>query len=196
MSEAYARDGYDQARVGGIIIMAISVMSAILLIAALAYAAGTGGRHQAALAAAGCEPNLSHSGLPCTTVQALTRRYATITTPVLQQMNADQAAYTASEARRLPAAEAALTAEVTAEQTFGAGLARFPFPPAAAAAATTLIEASRAAVTLTAEQARASSLARLRSLNARVAAASAAVRTGIQLVAAALAAPPAAAQEP
>jgi hypothetical protein len=196
MSEAYAPDGYDETRAGGVIIIAISVLSAILLVAGLAYAAGSGARHKAALAAAGCEPNLSHSGLPCTTVQMLTAQYAAITTPVIQQMNADLAAYTASERGRLPAAEAALTAEVTAENAFGASLARFPFPPAVAAMGRTLTEANQASATLTAEQAHAPSLSRLRSFNGRVAAADAAVQADIQLVSKALAAPPAAGQEP
>ena len=50
------------------------------MIAGLAYAAGTGGRHKAALAFAQCEPNLSPSGLQCTTVQMLTRQYTAIMT--------------------------------------------------------------------------------------------------------------------
>ena len=64
MSETYARGGYaaEETTAGGVILMAISFLAAVLVLAGLVYAAGTGERHKAALAAAGCEPNLSPSG--------------------------------------------------------------------------------------------------------------------------------------
>ena len=65
--ETYARGGQEQTTAGSVILVAISLLTAFLVIAGLGYAAGTGGRHKAALAAAGCEPNLSPSGLQCTT---------------------------------------------------------------------------------------------------------------------------------
>src|SRR5580698_8879184 len=145
MSETYADGGQGQTTAaGGIIIAVISAVSALLVIAALIYAAGTGGRHQAALAAAGCEPNLSPSGLPCTTAQLLARRFATMTHPALQQVNTDAAAYTFSATRSLAAAQAALRTEAASENALSASLARFPFPPAVAAAAAALIEADQA----------------------------------------------------
>jgi hypothetical protein len=196
MSETYVSGGQEQARNGGIIIGVISALSAVLVIAGLGYAAGTGGRHQAALAAAGCEPNLSPSGLPCGTVQMLNSQYASLTAPVTQQLNADAAAYAASEGRNRPAAEAALLAEVTVENTFGASLARFPFPPSVAPAGQALIKANQAVVALTAEQARSTSLFQMRSLNQRVAAAQAAAVAAAGLVSKALAIPPTASQEP
>ena len=59
----------------GFILIVISFLSAILVIAGLFYAMGTGARHKTALAAADCEPSLSPSGLPCTTEQMLTSQF-------------------------------------------------------------------------------------------------------------------------
>jgi hypothetical protein len=196
VSEAYARGGQEQAAAGGIMILAISVLSAILVIAALIYAAGTGQRHKAALAAAGCEPDLSPSGFPCTTVWMLARDYTAITNPAGQQLSADVAAYTASERRNLAAAQAALTAEVTSENALGASLARFPFPPAMAATASALVRNDRALASLTAEQAQSSSLTRMRSLNGQVRAASAVVQREMLLLHEAFGSRPTASQEP
>jgi hypothetical protein len=196
MSETYAKGGQEQATAGIAILLIAGFLAAALLIAGLAYAAGTGGRHRAALAAAGCEPNLSTSGLQCTTYQVLTSQYMATVTPAIQQLTTDAAAYTASGKRHLAAAEAALTAEVTSEQALGTKLAAFPFPPAAAPTANALAQANQALAKLTAEQARSSSLTQLRSFNQRVEAASAAVQTEMTLTRKALDTPPTANQEP
>jgi len=194
-SETYARGG-QQTSAGGVLVVLISVVSAVLVIAGVLYAAGTSGRHKAALAAAGCEPNLSPSGLQCTTAQMLAGRYAAITTATSQQLNTDGAAYTAGERHHRGTAEAALTAEVTVENAFGTSLARFPFPPAIAPAARALIVANRALARLTTEQARSSSLTRMRSFNGPAAAAAAVVETDMKLVQKALDSRPTASQEP
>ena len=194
-SETYARGG-QPTTAGAVLVGLISVLSAVLVIAGVFYAAGTSGRHKAALAAAGCEPNLSPSGLPCTTVQMLAAQYVAITTPASQQLTTDQAAYTADEWRHLAPAEAALTAEVTVENALGTSLVRFPFPPAIAVPARALIMANQARARLTAEQARSSSLARLRSFNGRVAVAAATVEADIKIVRKALSSPPTASDEP
>jgi hypothetical protein len=197
MSETHAGGGrQEQTRAGGIILAAISSLAAVLVIGALFYAAGTGGRHRAALAAAGCEPNLSPSGLQCTTVQMLSARYQRISVPAIQQLNADVAAYGASKWRHLRAARAALRAEVMSERALGQSLARFPFPPVVASSAKTLILADRTLSQLTAEQARSSSLSQLRSFDVRVRIATARVRADVRIVRQALAARPTASQEP
>jgi hypothetical protein len=95
----------------------------------------------------------------------------------------------ASRRRSLTVAEAALTAEAAAERALGRSLAAFPFPPAIAPAARGLIEANQARATLTAEQGRSSSLARLRSFNHRVQVAEAAVQAEMRLVSMAVDAP-------
>lgn len=190
MSQSYATGGQEQAGAGAVIVIAVGALSALLLIAALIYATGTGQRHQAALAAAGCEPNLSPSGLPCTTWQMLTSQYTAMITPASQQLATDAAAYTASQHNDLTAAEAALAAEVITERALDTSLASFPFPPAVAALGTALLHADQAQATLTADQARSTTLTRLRSFDRRVQAANAAVQTGIELVRKALDRPP------
>jgi hypothetical protein len=194
MSETYARG--EETTASGAILVAISILSAIVVIAGLAYAAGTGGRHEAALATAECEPNLSPSGLQCTTVPMLTSDYTAIMNPAMQQLNTDAAAYTANQRRHLAPAESALTAIVAVEHALDTRLASFPFPPAVAPAAKALVQANQALATLTAEQARSSSLTQLQSFNRRVDVASAAVQTDMTTVRKALAVPPTAAQEP
>jgi hypothetical protein len=200
MSETYATRGYaasgqKDTRVGGVIVIAMSFLAAVLVTAGLAYATGTGARHKAALAAAQCEPNLSPSGLQCTTVQMLTSQYTAIMNPATQQLTTDAAAYTANE-KHLAAAASALTAIVAVEHALDSKLAAFPFPPAVAPTAKALARANQALAELTAEQARSSSLTQLLSFNPRVDAASAAVRTQMKLLRQALTTPPTANQEP
>src|SRR5580658_2754773 len=182
MSEAYAREGQAQTTAGGVILVVSSILAALLVTAGLIYAAGTGARHEAALAAASCEPNLSPSGLPCTTAQMLASQYMAIMNPASQQLNTDMAAYTASEKHNLAEAEAALTAEVISERAFDTSLAAITFPPAIAPIAKSLIRADQARAELNAEQARSSSLTRMRSLNRRVQATGAAVQTEMTLI--------------
>jgi hypothetical protein len=182
MSDTYARGGQEQMTAGGVIVVASSLLAALLVIAGLIYAAGTGQRHEAALAAASCEPNLSPSGLQCTTTQMLASQYTSIMTSASQQLNTDVAAYTASEEGNLAEAEAALMAEVTSEHALATSLARITFPPAIAPIAKALVQANQARAKLIAEQARSSSLTQLRSFNQRVQVASAAVQTEMTLI--------------
>jgi hypothetical protein len=187
MSETYASG--DQTRTGAVILRVSSSLAALLVIAGLVYAMGTGERHQAALAAAGCEPSLSPDGLQCTTVQMLASHYKAITTPASQQLNADVTAYRAHERDDLAVAEAALTAEVTSEHAFDTNLAGMTFPPAIAPMARALFQANQARAKLTAEQARSLSLTRLRSFNHRVQVANAAVQAEMKLIRKALDSP-------
>src|ERR1700691_1016835 len=190
MSNAHAASGLDETRAGKIILMCSSALAALLVIGGLIYAAGTGARHQAALTAAGCEPGLAPSGLQCTTAPMLASEVMTVMTPASQQLNADVAAYTASENSDLPAAEAALAAEVTSEHAFDTGLAGIEFPPAIAPIAKALIRADQNRADLAAGQARSSSLNQLRSFNDRVQVASAAVQTEMKLIREAVDSPP------
>jgi len=181
-SETYAGGSRRELTAGGIMIMISSCLSALLLIAAFIYAIGTGGRTQAALAAAGCEPTLTPSMQQCTTQPILKGQYLAVITPATQQLNTDAAAYVASEGDHLAVAEAALTAEVTSERALDASLTAFAFPPAIKPLARALISANQARATLTAEQAGASSLTRMRSFDHQVQIADAAVQTEMKLV--------------
>ena len=188
-SETHAEGSGRHPTSGGIMIMASSCLSALLLIAAIIYALGTSGREQAALAAAGCEPTLTPPMQQCTTQPILASQYLAVITPATQQLNTDAAAYAASEGDHLAVAEAALKAEVTSERALDASLTAFAFPPAIAPLARALINANQARATLTAEQARASSLGLMRSFNHRVELADAAVQNEMKLVRAAVDAP-------
>jgi hypothetical protein len=196
VSETYARGGYERASRDGFIVAAISLLSTVLVLAGLFYALGTGARHQAALAAADCEPNLSPSGLQCTTVPMLISQYAGITNPVTRQLATDVTAYAANERRDFAAAQAALTAAASSEAQLDASLAKFPFPPAVASVGKTLVRDTHALAMLTAEQARSTSLAQMRSFNRRVQAASAVVQAELRLMAKALDVRPTVSEEP
>jgi hypothetical protein len=196
MSATYASDRQESTAGGGFLIAAISVLCSILVLGGLYYATGTGERHKMALAGGQCEPNLSPSGLPCTTVSALKAQYRQMLNPDIQQLNADVAAYTANEGNNLAAAEAALSAQVKEAGALKAGLAQFPFPPVMAPKVKVLLQAIQVRVSLTVEQARSSSLAQLQSFNAQIDVASATVQTDMTAVGKALERPPTVAQEP
>jgi hypothetical protein len=185
-SETYAEAGRPGVTLGGVIITAVSCLSALLLIAAIIYAAGTGAREQSALTAAGCEPTLTPLMQPCTTQPILAGQYLALITPAAQQLATDAAAYDASEGDNLAVAEAALKAEVTSERALDARLGALALPPAIVPLAKALISANEARATLTAEQARSSSLTQMRSFNHRVQLATAAVEADMKLVRAAV----------
>jgi len=192
----YAGGGQKGTRAGGVIITAVALLATFLVLWGLYYATGTGERHKVALAAAGCEPNLLSVNVGCTTVWMLERRWTQLTTSDLRQLNADAADYAFSERRSFAKAESALTAEVTTANAFDTSLRQFPFPPAVAPQATALTQAVHARVKLIGEQARSSSLAQLRSFNARIDASGAAIQTDMKLVRKALFTRPTVNQEP
>lgn len=189
-------DGQKRIGTGGVIVAVVSVLSAVLVIWGLYYAAGIGERHKLALAAAGCEPNLSPVARLCTTVFELNNQYKRIANPAVQQVNTDVAAYAANETNNLTAAAAALRAEVTVEKAFAKSLASFRFPPMVAPKANALLRAIQAQEKLNAKQALSSSLAEMRSFNGRVDAASATVRADLTKVRKALETPVTANEEP
>jgi hypothetical protein len=219
MSQTYAIGDQDETRAGKAILLIVSTLSAVLVLLGLIYAAGASGRHQAAMAAAGCEPSLFISGLPCTTEQMMVSQYNAIVTPATRQLNTEMAAYAVNEMSDLGTAEVDLSAEVATEQALDNSLAAATFTPQNRATADALIQNATSAGTpvpsaatiftpqvtaivnaliqanktlagLTAEQAGSSSLTQLRSFNHRVRVASAAVQTEIKAVRKALDSPP------
>ncbi|HTW00143.1 MAG TPA: hypothetical protein VMF87_07560 [Streptosporangiaceae bacterium] len=222
MSETYAEE---ETAVGGVLLVAISILAAVLVLAGLFYAAGTSTRHKTALALNDCEPSMSPSGLPCNTQQMVLGQFEGIVTPVGKQLNADMVAYRTNERHHLAAAEAALTSEVATEQALNNSLAAAaytsqnygnainlitlafdagnPTPSAAilltpqtTVMADALMRANQALAKLTAEQAKSATLTQLQSFNDRVDAANAAVLAEINAIHKVLAVPPTAAQEP
>jgi hypothetical protein len=222
MSETYAEE---ETRVGGVLLVAISILAGILVLAGLFYAMGAGTRHKTALALNDCVPSLSPSGLPCNTQQMVLGQFEGIVTPVGKQLNADMVAYHANERHHLAAAEATLTSEVATEQALNNSLtavaytsqnygnainlitlafdAGTPTPSAAilltpqtTVMADALMRANQALAKLTAEQAKSTTLTQLQSFNDRVDAANAAVVAEINAIQKVLEVPPTAAQEP
>jgi hypothetical protein len=164
---SYGRGDEQSTFAGGVLLAIIASLAAVLVLLGLVYAAGTPARHQRALAAGGCEPNLSPNGLPCTTVWQLEGRWTALTTKAYGQLNTDVAAYNGAEFQNLASAKVALTAELTTARTLDATLAQFPFPPDVAARASALRQAILARVKVMIEQVKSTSLAQLRSADGR-----------------------------
>jgi hypothetical protein len=241
MSATYAGDRYDRrgyerrgyasggreerTGAGGFILLVISSLSAILVLAGLVYATGASQRTKTTLADFGCEPALVISGLPCTTQKTLIRQYYAVTTPAIQQLNADAAAYKASERHNLVAAEAALRAEVSTEQAFENSLAAVAYTPLHFIIADELIRNAESFTTpiptaayiftpqitvlvnalirdiqnvasLTTEQAGSTTIGQMRSFNARVDVATAAAQAELKAIRQALNVKPTASEEP
>jgi hypothetical protein len=225
MSETYADDDYEPETFGGFLVIAISILSGILVLAGLFYWTGAHTRNQAALAVNNCEPSQSPSGLPCNTQQMVIGEYNGIVNPAGKLLAGDMAAYKVNEARHLAAAESDLTSEVATERALDSSLAAIeyssqnygnainlitvnfdagtPTPgaailltPQATSIAARAIRDNQTLATLTAEQAKSTTLAKLRSFNVRVAADTAAVEAEMKLIGTTLAEPITAAQEP
>jgi hypothetical protein len=193
----YSDGGQKSTRAGGVILAVLATLSSILVILGLYYATGTTARHKAAMAAAGCEPNLMNTNVGCTTVQMLVGQYTSITNPAIQQLNADVAAYTAAVDRHnLGGAEMALRAEVATADALAKNLGRIPFPPFAAPEAKVAIAAIRARVKLMTEQARSSSMAQLRSFNGQIDAVGTTIQTDLKRLNTAVRHHPTPSQEP
>jgi hypothetical protein len=174
---------------GRAILVIVSGLSAVLVIAGLIYASGTGARMEANLFQQGCEPGLSSNAQACTTQPQLAAEYKAVLDPAAQQMSVATTAYTANETRDLAAAKAALTSQVTTEQAFDTSLAGITFPPAMTPIAQGVIRADEALATLTAKQATAATIAKMRAYNHRVQVATVAVETRMDLLLKAVDAP-------
>ena len=221
----YARDSREETRTGGVILAFVSSLAALLVLLGLVYATGASQRTKVTLADFHCEPSLVISGLPCTTVRTVIRQYEAITTPAIQQLNADVAAYNAAERHSLVAAEAALRAEVTTEQAFENSLAAAAYTPQNRAKADALIRNAmsfgipvpmasvtftaptagmvdalirdiQAVAKVTAVQAGSTSLRQMRSFNGRVDAATATALAEMKVLRQAINAQPTASEEP
>jgi hypothetical protein len=224
MSETYA-DDYEPETLGGFIVIAISILSGILVLAGLFYWTGAHARTQTALALNNCEPSQSPSGLPCNTQQMVVGEFNGIVNPAGKLLAGDMAAYKVNEAHHLAAAESDLTSEVATERALDSSLAAVEYSaqnyanainlitiafdtgantpgaailltPQATAIANTAMRDNQALAALTAQQAQSTSLAKLRSFNARVEADTAAVEAEMKLIGKTLSAPITAAQEP
>ncbi|MBO0835414.1 MAG: hypothetical protein J2P28_07835 [Actinobacteria bacterium] len=195
--ETYAGDREKGTIGGGFLLVLISLVAAIAVIAGLVYAKGVGERRKALLAADGCAAlPFQPTGLECTSVDDLVQEFKNRTSPLIQQLNASVAAYRVTQFRNLSAAQMILKAEVASEKEMDRRLARFTYTAKAAPIAQTMIRDNQTVVKLTAQQARATSLAQMQGFDGRTAKARAVVKADYARLLEALNAKPTAAQEP
>jgi hypothetical protein len=117
-------------------------------------------------------------------------RYLAIATAANHRLEIANDGYKKDELGSLAAAKADLRSEVATETSFDEQLAQIPFPPNVASIARALILANEQRGAFTARQARSTSLAQLRSFDARHAATDAAVEVQVRLIRKALHLPP------
>ena len=121
---------------------------------------------------------------------AAARSYLAIANPSDKQLDAEEDAYADDERDNLAAARAELRAQVATERQFDTELAKLKFPAAVEATARALIRANRARFRVTLRQARSTTLAALRSLDAARKAGDAAVEAQAALIRTELHLPP------
>ena len=184
-SSRYARGGGEETSgVGIALLVAASLLAAVLVTLALLYAVNFHGWRNAPKAPA------DSSVAADARLAALGRSYLAIADPANQQLDSDVNAYTASEHSNLAAAQSSLKAEVTTAGAFDRKLAAIKFPAAIEAIARDVVRANQARGRVIARQARARTLAQLQSFDARHQAADAAVEAQVKRIRQALHLPP------
>jgi hypothetical protein len=210
-SQTYAAPGVEDSATGGVILVILSTISAILVLLGLFYWTGANARHQAGVESSGCEVALYIATLPCITQPMVVSQYEAVVTPSTKLLNSDQAAYTANYKRDLVAAEAALTSEVAAEQSLdnnltavmfnsstrantlsqltqaasngtNVPLSAVTFTPKQTAVAQELVTAVQTLAALTAKQAKSATLAEMRTFDAQAAVDTAAAVAKLRLL--------------
>jgi hypothetical protein len=170
-------------RVGFLILAVSSTLAAVLLVGAGLYALALIGRAPGPPAAP-----------PATAAQrrlaALARSYLAIATPSDQRLDTEEDAYADHERDNLAAARASLRQQVATERRFDTQLAAITFPPALENTARGLTVANQRRFRVTLLQARSTTLARLRSLDAQRKAGDAAVEAQVRLLREQLRLPP------
>lgn len=126
----------------------------------------------------------------CAANQSAAERYMAIALPANHQLDKEVDSYNAHAHHDLAAAEAALRAEAATERWFDQRLLKIAFPPTVAATAMALVRVNDRRIALTRQQARAETIARLISLDARNRAADAAVEVQVRIIRKQLGLPP------
>ena len=181
--EAYSSDEAYQAgeqtpRTGIALLVAGSLLAGVLVILAVLYAGNFDGWRNI--------PKPPPPSAADAQLAAAAHRYLAIANPANQKLANEVTAFTASERSNLAAASAALKAEVATSTQFDRELAAIKFPAAAEAIARDLIQANQARGRVLARQARAKTLAAMRALDARSAAAGAAAEAQVNRIRVAL----------
>ena len=159
-------------------ILVASLLAALLVVLAVVYAFVP--RQSGASSSPGAASTLSPSAA----------RYLAIATAANHRLEIANDGYKKDELSNLAAAQADLRSEVATETSFDEQLAQIPFPLGIASIVRALILANEQRGTLTARQARSTSLAQLRSFDARHRAKDAAVEVQVRLLRRALHLPP------
>ena len=161
---------------------------AAALCATAVLVAGCAGSHPATAAAPAQQVRTARP-VSATQLHRLAARYLAIAGPANERLDHEVDGYQDESRHDLAAAEAELRAEAATELQFDRHLSRIPFPLPIAATAQALIAANQARIGLTSQQARSSSLARLRSFDRRHHAADAAVEVQVRFIRQALGLP-------
>jgi len=159
-------------------IVAASLLAALLVVLAVMYAFAP--RHSGASSGPGAASTLSRSAT----------RYLAIATAANHRLEIANDGYKKDELSNLAAAKADLRSEVATETSFDEQLAQIPFPLSIASIVRALILANEQRGTLTARQARSTSLAQLRSFDRRHRAKDGAVEVQVRLLRKTLHLPP------
>jgi hypothetical protein len=159
-------------------IVAASLLAALLVVLAVVYAFAP--RQSGASSSPGAASTLSPSAA----------RYLAIATAANHRLEIANDGYKKDELSNLAAAKADLRSEAATETSFDEQLARITFPLSIASIVRALIRANERRGTLTARQARSTSLAQLRSFDARHKAKDEAVEVQVRLLRKALHLPP------
>ena len=164
-SDSYTRDGRMRSISPGfaVVLVLSLVTTALLLIFALVYYAGSSAR--------------------------IASDYTTVASPADRALTAEVDGYAHNRRRDLAAARSDLMREVKTVGSFDSQLGTVSFPSAAATAAGALTQADQKLATLIGLQAQAPSLRKMRSFDHRVEAAAAVVKTQVGLIRQALGLP-------
>ncbi len=183
-NEAYEADE-KTSRAGITLLVASSLLAGVLVILAIMYTENFDGWRNIP------KPPPDAAAATDAQLAAAAHRYLAIANPANQQLDKEVTAFTASERDNLAAARADLKAEVATASLFDRQLAAIKFPAAVDAIARDVIQANQARGRVIARQARARTLVAMRALDARHAAADAAVEAQVKRIRVALHLPPA-----
>jgi hypothetical protein len=173
-----------------------ATVAAIGVVGGLAVLAGGCSSGQSSAASSQPQASPAAASSPVTTgisgadLRALARQYLKIATPANHLLDVENDGYGDNEHDNLAAARKDLLGEIATEHTFDRQILAIRFPAAIEAVARKLVTSNNARVALTAQQARSTSLAQLRSFDKRHAAANAGLEDEVRQIRVLLRLPP------
>lgn len=173
-----------------------ATVAAIGVVGGLAVLAGGCSSGQSSAASSQPQASPAAASSPVTTgisgaeLRGLARQYLKIATPANHLLDVENDGYGDNEHDNLAAARKDLLGEIATEHTFDRQILAIRFPAAIEAVARKLVTSNNARVALTAQQARSTSLAQLRSFDKRHAAANAGLEDEVRQIRVLLRLPP------